>query len=255
MNGMTPKEQQRQRALAMLGIRLETMQRWENQEHDPEARVAAEGEVLLYGPIVVAEEEAFWSWFFGEDHNLVVSNNSFRKEFNQVQGDVTVRIDSPGGDVWSASGIQAAILERGKTGATVSIAVDGLAASAASAIMVAGSSVSLAPLSSVMIHETHGLAYVNKRTGADLVNFLTSFDQELSRLLEKRMGLSLAAINKLLEAETWYTSSEALEAGLGDSVLDLEAGDPAISNDKNAQMLFANRARWFQQAAMNTGAE
>ena len=235
----------------MLGIRPETFSRWENQDHDPEARVAAAGEVLLYGPIVVAEEEEFWSWFLGDDHNLLVSNNSFRRAFNQIDGDVTVRIDSPGGDVWSASGIQAAIIERRASGATVNIAVDGVAASAASAVMISGSAVSLAPLAAVMIHQTHGFAYVNKKTGADLVSLLTRFDKQLSSLLSKRMDKSLSAINTLLEAETWYTAPEALNAGLVDTVLEIDAPEDSISNlNKSATLLFANRTQWFQQAAV-----
>ena len=71
----------------------------------------------------------------GDD--LVVSARTFREALNKITGDVTVRINSPGGDAWEGSAIYQALVERRNSGAKVSAVVDGLAASAASMVMMA----------------------------------------------------------------------------------------------------------------------
>ena len=112
---------------------------------------------MLYGPIVPGIEGAFVSEFLGDD--LVVSARTFREALNKVDGDVTVRINSPGGDAWEGSAIFQALVERRNSGAKVSVVVDGLAASAASMAMMAADDIRMGQLAHVMIHQNRGLFY------------------------------------------------------------------------------------------------
>ena len=97
---------------ALLGITATVRDRWDGLKVSQQA--AGEGEVMLYGPIVPGIEGAFVSEFLGDD--LVVSARSFREALNKVDGDVTVRINSPGGDAWEGSAIFQALIERRNSG-------------------------------------------------------------------------------------------------------------------------------------------
>ena len=142
-------EEKTARTAALLDLSLEALSRWQP------ARVTAQAdsggnEVLLYGPIVSDSAKSFAETFLGNE--TTVSNQSFRDQLAKVSGDVTVRINSPGGDVTQASGIVAALIERRNAGDRINAVVDGLAASAAGFVMLAAHDVRMAPLASVMIH-------------------------------------------------------------------------------------------------------
>ena len=83
-----------------------------------------------------------------------------------------------------------------------------------------------------------GLLYGTAEDFASKASFLANADNELAALYGKRMNKSAAATLKLLQQETWYTSSEAVKAGLADGVLEIE-GRPAAKNslqDRNFKM-------------------
>ena len=219
---------------ALLGITAPVRERWDGLTVANQA--AGEGEILLYGPIVPGIEGAFMSEFVGDD--IVVSARTFREALNQVEGDVTVRINSPGGDVWEGSSIFQALVERRNSGAKVSAIVDGLAASAASMIMMAAGDIQIGQTAHVMIHQNHGLLYGTAEDFATKASFLASADKELSALYGKRMDKSAAATLKLLQQETWYTSSEAVTAGLADGVVEI-GKRPTVKNglqDRNLKL-------------------
>ena len=219
---------------ALLGITATVRDRFDGLKVSQQA--AGESEVMLYGPIVPGIQGAFVSDFVGED--VVVSARTFREALNQVDGDVTVRINSPGGDAWEGSSIYQALVERRNAGAKVSAVVDGLAASAASMVMMAASDIRMAPLAHTMIHQNRGLFYGTAEDFASKADLLGRADQELAALYGKRMDKSAAATLKLLQEETWYTSSEAVEAGLADGVLEIESR-PTVENslqDRNFKM-------------------
>ena len=210
---------------ALLGITATVRERWDGLTVANQA--AGEGEVMLYGPIVPGIEGAFVSEFVGD--SLVVSARTFREALNQVDGDVTVRINSPGGDAWEGSSIFQALVERRNSGDKISAVVDGLAASAASVVMMAAEDIRVGNLAHVMIHQNHGLLYGTSEDFAAKAEFLAKADKELSALYGKRMNKSAAALLKLLQQETWYTSSEAVTAGLADGVVEI-ANSPAVKN-------------------------
>ena len=208
----------------MLGIPSSVTQKWDGGRLTNQA--ASDNEILVYGPIVDAMEEAFWSEWLGD--GVFVSNKSFRERMNDIDGDVTLRIDSPGGDVWGASGIMSAITERRAKGSKVTAKVDGLAASAASLIMLAVESIEAAPMSSFMIHRASGLMYGDTSDFAKMADFLAKTDATGMKLYTARMNLTEEQVTAALAEETWYTAEEAMEVGLVDSVMELApkgAGD------------------------------
>ena len=220
---------------ALLGITATVRERWDGLTVSNQA--ADEGEIMLYGPIVPGIEGAFISEFVGDA--LVVSARTFREALNEIDGDVTVRINSPGGDAWEGSAIHQALVERRNSGAKVSAVVDGLAASAASMVMMAANDIRIGQVAHVMIHQNHGLLYGTSEDFASRASFLANADKELSVLYGKRMDLSAAATLKLLQQETWYTSSEAVAAGLADGVVEI-AKTSAVKNgleNRNRELL------------------
>ena len=222
---------------ALLGITATVRERWDGLTVANQA--SGEGEVMLYGPIVPGIEGAFISEFVGDA--VVVSARMFREALNEIDGDVTVRINSPGGDAWEGSAIYQALVERRNSGAKVSAVVDGIAASAASMVMMAADDIRIGQVAHVMIHQNRGLLYGTAEDFAAKADLLGRFDNELAALYGKRMGKSAAATLKLLQQETWYTSSEAVKAGLADGVLEIEKR-PAVKNEPARQESQVGRA-------------
>ena len=137
-----------------------------------------------------------------------------------------------------AAAIFQALVDRSNSGAKVSAVVDGLAASAASMIMMAAGDIQIGQTAHVMIHQNRGLFYGTAEDFATKASFLASADKELAALYGKRMDKSAAATLKLLQQETWYTSSEAVTAGLADGVVEIEKR-PAVKNglqDRNLKL-------------------
>ena len=211
---------------ALLGITVTVRERWDGLTVANQA--AGEGEVMLYGPIVPGIEGAFVSEFLGDD--IKVSARSFREALNAVDGDVTVRINSPGGDAWEGSSIFQALVERRNSGAKVLVVVDGLCASAASMVAMAASDIRIGQMADIMIHQNRGLFYGTSEDFAAKADLLNRADKELAALYGKRMNKSAAATLKLLQQETWYTSSEAVAAGLADGVVEI-GKRPAVKNE------------------------
>ena len=168
---------------ALLAITATVRDRWDSLAVSNQA--AGDGEVMLYGPIVPGIEGAFISEFVGDD--LVVSARTFRDALNAVDGDVTVRINSPGGDAWEGSAIYQALVERRDSGDKVSAVVDGLSASAASMVMMAADDIRIGQAAHVMIHGNRGLLYGTAEDFAAKASFLANADKELAALYGKRM--------------------------------------------------------------------
>ena len=201
-------------------------ERWDGLTVSNQA--AGEGEVMLYGPIVPGIEGAFVSEFVGDD--LVVSARTFREALNKVEGDVTSAHQLPRRRCLGRSSIYQALVERRNSGAKVSAVVDGLSASAASMVMMAANDIRIGQVAHVMIHQNRGMFYGTAEDFAAKADLLGRADKELSALYGKRMGKSAAATLKLLQQETWYTSSEAVAAGLADGVVEI-GKRPAVKNE------------------------
>ena len=129
--------------------------------------------------------------------------------------DVTVQINSPGGDMFE--GIAIYNLLRAHP-AEVSIEVLGIAASAASIIAMAGDNIRMAPSSFLMLHNAWGVVIGNRHDMAEAATLFERFDGALADIYAARSGMARSEIAALLDAETFLTAEEAVAAGIADTI-------------------------------------
>lgn len=129
--------------------------------------------------------------------------------------DVTVQINSPGGDMFE--GIAIYNLLRAHP-AEVSIEVLGIAASAASIIAMAGDNIRMAPSSFLMLHNAWGVVIGNRHDMAEASALFERFDGALADIYAARSGKMRSEIAALLDAETFLTAEEAVTAGMADAI-------------------------------------
>ncbi|EOI3519963.1 head maturation protease, ClpP-related [Cronobacter dublinensis] len=130
--------------------------------------------------------------------------------------DVTVNINSPGGDMFEGLAIYNLLREYdGK----VTVKVLGLAASAASIIAMAGDEVQIGRGAFLMIHNCWVYAMGNRHDLAQIATDMAPFDKAMSDIYQARSGLDAATVDKMMDGETYIGGSEAVEKGFADSVL------------------------------------
>lgn len=132
------------------------------------------------------------------------------------EGDVTVWINSPGGDCVAAAQIYNMLMEyRGN----VTVKIDGIAASAASVIAMAGTTVLMSPVSMLMIHNPMTLALGDKSEMEKAIDMLEAVKDSIINAYELKTGLSRAKISHLMDEETWMDARKAVELGFADDIL------------------------------------
>ncbi|MBQ5488804.1 MAG: Clp protease ClpP [Clostridia bacterium] len=174
---------------------------WKNQaDGETEERV-----LELYGTI--AEE----SWFDDD-----ITPKMFRDELFAGSGDVVVWINSPGGDCVAASQIYSMLMDyKGK----VTVKIDGIAASAASVIAMAGTEVLMAPTALIMIHNPLTVAFGDHGDLKQAIEMLDEVKESIINAYELRTGMSRAKLSRLMDEETWMNANKAIELGFADGVL------------------------------------
>ncbi|SAJ27577.1 ATP-dependent protease [Enterobacter cloacae] len=134
--------------------------------------------------------------------------------------DVTVNINSPGGDMFEGLAIYNLLLEyEGR----VTVKVLGIAASAASVIAMAGDEIQIGRGAFLMIHNCWVYAMGNRHDFAELAQSLEPFDNAMADIYAARSGLDMAAVQKLMDAESYIGGSDAVAKGLADSLLSADA--------------------------------
>ena len=170
--------------------------------------VRNEGEkrtLLLDGEI---SDETWW----GDE----VTPQMFRSELNAAEGDIDLWINSPGGDCYAAAQIYNMLMEyKGN----VNVKIDGIAASAASVVAMAGSTVEISPLGMLMIHNPMTVSIGDTHEMERTITFLAEIKESIINAYEIKTGLSRAKISRLMDAETWMNAKKAVELGFADSVL------------------------------------
>ena len=152
------------------------------------------------------------SWFDDD-----VTPALFKSDLDSGKGPITVWINSPGGDVWAAAQIYNTLLSySGK----VTVKIDGLAASAASVIAMAGDEVLVSPVSMLMIHNPATAAMGDKDDLAQAISMLDSVKDSILNAYMKKTGLSKNKLSKLMDDETWMDANKAVELGFADRVME-----------------------------------
>ena len=162
-------------------------------------------DLWLEGPI--AEE----SWFGDE-----VTPAIFKEELNSGKGPIRLHINSPGGDCVAASMIYTMLMDYP---GDVTVQIDGMAASAASVIAMAGSLVSMSPTSIMMVHNPLTVAFGDAAEMQKAISLLDEVKESIINAYQIKTGMSRADLGKLMDEETWMNARKAKELGFCDEVL------------------------------------
>lgn len=151
-----------------------------------------------------------------------------------ASNDVTVNINSPGGDVFEGLAIYNRLREhKGE----ITVNVLGLAASAASFIAMAGDQIRIGRAAFMMVHNIWGLVVGNRHDLREIADWLEPFDKTLADIYAARTGRDSDAVSALLDDETWIGGAEAVEKGWADSLLpadEIEQHDDTNNNPSAA---------------------
>lgn len=159
----------------------------------------------------IAEE----SWFDDD-----VTPQIFKEELNSGSGDITVWINSPGGDCVAAAQIYNMLTDyKGD----VTVKIDGIAASAASVIAMAGTQVLVSPVSMLMIHNPATMAFGDHAEMQKAIDMLGEVKESIINAYERKTGLSRAKLSHLMDAETWMNANMAVELGFADGFIERSA--------------------------------
>ena len=151
------------------------------------------------------------TWF--EDD---ITPQMFRDELNGGKGNITVWINSPGGDCFAAAQIYNMLRDyKGK----VTVKIDSLAASAASVIAMAGDDVQISPTGMLMIHNPSTVAMGDHADLEKAIDMLNEVKNSIINAYEEKTGLSRNKLSKLMEDETWMDAKKAVELGFADSII------------------------------------
>lgn len=188
-------------------------------------------ELILDGPIA---SDTWW----GDE----VTPDLFREELKQHAGDLTVVINSPGGDVFAGLAIYNALVNHN---GNVTVRVDGLAASIASVIAMAGDKIIMSPGSMIMIHRPSVYAAGTVDDMEKAKDVLMKIEEGITPIYAKRTGLSDEKIADLLEAETWMLADKAVELGFADEVSEApekQKQDEGVQNAMGMNFAFSMSA-------------
>ena len=167
-----------------------------------------EGEVrTLHLCGAIADE----SWFDDD-----VTPKAFRSELEAGKGDIVVWINSPGGDCVAAAQIYNMLMDYP---GNVTVKVDGIAASAASVIAMAGTKVLMSPTAMMMIHNPLTVAIGDTAEMQKAIDMLSEVKESIINAYEIKTGLSRAKLSHLMDAETWMNAKKAIELGFADDLL------------------------------------
>lgn len=191
------------------GLRTEMMpsalSRWNPDVHAADEKDADASISILD---VIGED-----WWTGEG----VSSKRIAGALRAIgKRDVTVNINSPGGDYFEGLTIYNMLREHP---AKVTVKILGIAASAASVIAMAGDDVQIARAGFLMIHNTWVVAMGDRHAFRDVADWLEPFDQSAIDIYAARTGLAEKDLGKMLDRETWIGGADAVDKGFADSLL------------------------------------
>lgn len=161
----------------------------------------------------------FWNWVRDEGEPSVLVLNGeisdetwfgdevtpklFKDDLDKCQGDIAVWINSPGGDVFAAAQIYNMLMDYPHN---VTVKIDGLAASAASVIAMAGTEVQMSPVAMMMIHNPMTVAIGDSAEMQKAIAMLDEVKESIMNAYEIKTGLTRAKISHLMDAESWFNA-------------------------------------------------
>lgn len=195
--------------------------KWTNQAEAEERVLELNG--------TIAEE----SWFDDD-----ITPRMFKEELYSGTGPITIWINSPGGDCIAASQIYSMLMDyKGE----VTVKIDGIAASAASVIAMAGTKVIIAPTALIMIHNPSTSANGDHRDMSKTIEVLNEVKESIINAYEIKTGLSRAVLSHMMDAVTWMNANKAVELGFADEMLEDEKKKDAGKGFEFQEHVFAEK--------------
>ncbi|CQR75069.1 ATP-dependent Clp protease proteolytic subunit 1 [Sporomusa ovata DSM 2662] len=169
-------------------------------------RNSDEGRTLYFDGYIAAN-----SWYDDD-----ITPKKFKAELTESTGDISVWLNSPGGDALAASQIYTMLKEyNGK----VTVKIDGLAASAVSVVAMAGDEVVMSPTACIMVHNPATMIFGEAADFQSGIKMLSEVKEGIINAYHQKTGLSRAKISSMMDAETWFSAQKAVELGFADKIL------------------------------------
>ena len=209
----------------------------------------------------------FWNWVrneepdsFGSDRTLYldgeisdetwfgdeVTPKLFSDELHAGDGNITLWINSPGGDVFAAAQIYNMLMDYPHD---VTVKIDALAASAASVIAMAGTKVCMSPVAMMMVHNPATIAIGDTEEMQKAIDMLNEVKESIMNAYEIKTGLNRTKISHLMDAESWFNAKKAVELGFADEVL-FDKGKEENSEEKEEEKEEELEAILFSRSAV-----
>ena len=196
----------------------------------------------------------FWNWIRNEDTGQrelwfegVIASESwfndditpamFKGELFSGDGPITLHISSPGGDCVAASQIYTMLMDYP---GDVTVHIDGLAASAASVIAMAGTKVCMSPTACMMIHNPFTAAMGDTDEMRKAIQLLDEVKESIINAYQIKTGLSRTKLSHLMDAETWMNAVKAKELGFCDEIL--YTGEEGLPDNSVSGFSFERKA-------------
>lgn len=159
----------------------------------------------------IAQDESWWA--------DVTGSNNFRHALMQCDGDMQVLINSPGGDVFAAADMYTALRQYAHERGHVTCVISGLAGSAASMVAMAGDTVKISPVGTIMIHNPW--AWLNGNAGElrQMADVLDTLRDGMVHAYMRKTGKNRAEIADLMARETWMNAEQAVADGFADEIM------------------------------------
>lgn len=199
----------------------------------------------------------FWNWNHdGNQRQLAISGviapdswveddispQVFQDELNESQGPIDLWLNSPGGDCVAASSIYMMLMNYPND---VNVKIDGIAASAASVIAMAGTNVSMAPAAMLMIHNPLTIVGGQKKDLDQAAQMLAETKESIINAYELKTNLPREKISAMMDDETWMNVNKAIELGFADKMLgqDKNITDCYSYSDKQSDLVLLNKLK------------
>ncbi|MFQ8966028.1 MAG: head maturation protease, ClpP-related [Lactobacillus gasseri] len=199
----------------------------------------------------------FWDWSGPQNQRVLTINGTiaenswvddevtpqvFQDELNQGNGPIDIWLNSPGGDCVAASRIYTMLMNYPDD---VNVKIDGIAASAASVIAMAGTKVSMAPTAMIMIHNPLTIVGGQKEDLDQAAQMLAETKESIINAYELKTNLPREKISSMMDDETWMNVNKAIELGFADNMLghDKDVTNCYSYSDKQSELVLLNKLK------------
>ena len=199
----------------------------------------------------------FWNWSGPQNQRVLTINGTiaedswvddevtpqvFQDELSQGKGPIDLWLNSPGGDCVAASLIYTMLMNYPDD---VNVKIDGIAASAASVIAMAGTKVSMAPTAMIMIHNPLTIVGGQKEDLDQAAQMLAETKESITNAYELKTNLPREKISSMMDDETWMNVNKAIELGFADDMLgqNKDVTDCYSYSDKQSELVLLNKLK------------